>query len=481
MNEDVINRLCVRITLHIDEKNVNHGTGTLVKGKDCFYVITAHHCIYGDKNAYPNIQLSQIILQQQMAFNAAFENLEVLEITGSSFPDDWAVIKVGFVDKDGQFPRLTTTFNFKRNDEILFTGFQYLNKNESRSFKSTVQNGIAGSEFRITLAERDTFKAGSDDAKGLSGSGAFLINGSEYLLIGILKNVKGDEALNDDIKCCCMKDIVPLIGLEIYEELKKIEISKNIDPRVILFNNYTLKCDLFYYQREIDKNFMNSLKVNNIWLSGNSGKGKTALINRNLSINEKEYCFCDMSPINIESSAEILEEILIKIEDKFGTFRSDHTNKIKQISHLLSLSNKKEVIIVIDELFIDDENILKDIANNLNSLVIYYSNSNPEGNLKFIVSTLFNPQKLFKNSKKASDYFQYLNCDDWKLDIENLFDILNNSLNLNISDKQKMAILEHGENSPRILKAIFRKIISFSEINEVNIEKAIQLTKNEFV
>jgi hypothetical protein len=218
MNEDVINKLCVRITLRIDGKNVSHGTGTLIKGKDYFYVITAHHCVYGDKNAYPDIQLHQIVLQQQQSFNAPFEDVEVLEITGSNFEDDWAVIKVNHVDKDGQHPQVAATINFKRNDEILFTGFQFVNKDQSRSFKSTVQNSIAGREFRITLAENDTFKAGGDDAKGLSGSGAFLINGLRHLLIGVLKNVKGDEALNNDIKCCCMEEIAPLIGIEICEE-----------------------------------------------------------------------------------------------------------------------------------------------------------------------------------------------------------------------------------------------------------------------
>lgn len=217
MNENVINKLCVRITLHVDGKDVSYGSGTLVKGKDYFYVVTAHHCIYGDKNAYPNIEPDQIIFQRQHAFNAPFEDIEILEIIGSDLKDDWAVIKVNHVDNDGTHPHVLATVNFKRNDKIIFSGFQFVNKNESRSFNSTVQNGIASGEFRITLADKDTFKAGRDDAKGLSGSGAFLIDGKKFLLTGILKNVKGDEALNDDIKCCCMEKMIPLIGLEICE------------------------------------------------------------------------------------------------------------------------------------------------------------------------------------------------------------------------------------------------------------------------
>lgn len=220
MIEELISRLCVRIILRIDGDDVSLGSGTLLRGKEGFYVITAHHCIFGDKNSYPDILVEQIIIEQQQAFNAPFNTpIKVLEITASNFADDWAIIKINFCDVDSQHPIISTTTNFKRMDDVLFTGYQMINQNEFRSFKSTVQNGISGSEFRITLADKDTFKGGSDHAVGLSGSGAFLISESRLLLIGILKNVKGDDALNDDIKCCCMKDIAPLLGLEICDAI----------------------------------------------------------------------------------------------------------------------------------------------------------------------------------------------------------------------------------------------------------------------
>ncbi|QRY55936.1 trypsin-like serine protease [Sphingobacterium siyangense] len=226
MNEDIISKICVRIILRIDGEDVSLGSGTLLKGKDGFYVVTAHHCVYGDKNAYPNIQLQQIVIQQQKSFNASFEDpIEIIEITESNFEDDWALIKVKIEDTCGIHPIISTSINFKRNDAILFTGFQLINGNESRTFSSKVQNGISGTEFRITLAEKDTFKGGGDHAKGLSGSGAFLVDPQRHILVGILKNVKGEVALNDDIKCCCMEKIAHLIGLEIYEVLNDPKID----------------------------------------------------------------------------------------------------------------------------------------------------------------------------------------------------------------------------------------------------------------
>ncbi len=214
MNDDAKNRPCVRITLRKDGKDVSHGTGTLLKGVDGFYVITAHHCIYGDKNVFHDIQIHQIIIEKQPAFNASFQSIPVDAIFASSLEDDWAVIKVRYEDTAGLHPPIKASLGIKVDDEVVFTGFQYANKDEYRSFKSRIMDGTSHGEFRITLADKDVFKAGRDHAVGLSGSGAFLIRGNDLILIGLLKKVKGDEALNNDIVCCSIEKVGAVIGLE---------------------------------------------------------------------------------------------------------------------------------------------------------------------------------------------------------------------------------------------------------------------------
>ena len=183
MNKNTFNNPCVKITLKINGEDVSYGTGTLLRGLDGFYVITARHCIYGEKNIFHNIQIDQIIIEKQPAFNASFNLIAVDKIINSNIEDDWAVIKVQYEDVDGLYPIIKASLNFKFDDEVIFTGFQAVNKNEYRSFKSRVLNIISKGEFRITLTDHDVFKAGRDDAIGLSGSGAFLIHGNDLILI----------------------------------------------------------------------------------------------------------------------------------------------------------------------------------------------------------------------------------------------------------------------------------------------------------
>ncbi len=270
---------------------------------------------------------------------------------------------------------------------------------------------------------------------------------------------------------------------ELYKALipTRLEFSKDISPEVVLFNNYSKKSEPYYFEREVDSKFVNSLKISNIWIFGNSGFGKTALVNRNLTKNQIEYCYCDLSPINITESKQVLEEVLCRIEEQFDLQRDiSKLNKIKQISHILCLKSRKKIIIVIDELAVRDNELLKNIAADLLSLVVHYNNSLNEGMLKFVVSTISNPKKIIDNQSKAMEYFEYINCDEWTRDIENLYDILTQSLNLDLKE-HKEEILSSSRNSPRILKSIFRKIVASSNFNSLSINDAIKNTILELV
>lgn len=300
-----------------------------------------------------------------------------------------------------------------------------------------------------------------------------LVNGNE--LIDLLKE---NDLYNQIFK---IDDSLKIA--EIYNAVvpKKIEISNEANPKLVLFNNYSNQCEPFYYERGVDKEFINSLKINNIWVFGNSGIGKTALVNRNLTKNDIQYCFCDLSPINIINSEQVIEEIICKVEEKFDVERnSTIENNIKKLTQLLCQAGKKEIIIVIDELSVKDSSILRNIATDLMNLVVHYCNSTNEDSLKFVVSTISNPKDIIENSSKASEHFQYIDCNDWSMDIENLFDILSTSLKIDLKT-HKIDILDSCENSPRILKTIFRKIVALDNFNSDAIKNAIKTTTSELV
>lgn len=215
MNEKLINKLCVRIKIIIDGELKSHGSGCLVKGSNGFFVVTAYHCIYGENIGLNEIQIDHVFIEHQDYYNTAFNKIELVEIVASEKQEDWVLLKVKYADDE--FPDVLVPENFKIDMPVTFTGFQYVNPEQCRTFKSRVLNGISKNEFRITLAEQDRFKGGTDDAVGLSGSGAFIINENKFYLIGVLKSVMGSEALNNDIKCFPLEKMIDSIGLESFD------------------------------------------------------------------------------------------------------------------------------------------------------------------------------------------------------------------------------------------------------------------------
>lgn len=263
---------------------------------------------------------------------------------------------------------------------------------------------------------------------------------------------------------------------------KKITLPTSAaKTNTILFNNYTEKNEPFYLERENDNQFNTSLEINNIWLFGESGVGKTALINRNLIQNNIDYCFCDLSPVSINDSEDVLKEILISIEEKFHSERNlSENNILKQISQILCNVGSEKIVIVIDELSVSENTVLKNIANDFISLVTYYRNQANRDELKFVVSTISNPISIIQNKPKASDHFQYISCNTWSDYLESLFDLLSKSLNLEIEDS-KSEIIKNSKNSPRLLKNIFKKIVISNNSSLESVNNAIKQSLEEIV
>lgn len=249
----------------------------------------------------------------------------------------------------------------------------------------------------------------------------------------------------------------------------------------VLFNHYKLDHEPYYVERCQDREFVKSLQFANVWVYGKSGVGKTAMINRNLKINAVDYCYCDFSPVVIKNDQDVLDEILNCLEERLGVSRdSQEKNVIKAINGVLTLSKVSKVVVVIDELGVGEEQLLKNIASSLMRLVSYVTHNYVEDGLKFAISTINSPIDLLQRVAKARDYFQFIECDSWAQNLEQLFELLASNLDLNIGDA-KLYILESSAQSPRILKSMLRNIILLENYNSEAIEGAITKTLSEVI
>ncbi len=300
-----------------------------------------------------------------------------------------------------------------------------------------------------------------------------LVNGNE--LIDLFKEY---DLYNRIFK---IEDSIKIDEIHAHLVPKKVNLPKDSNPNLILFNNYTKLNEPYYIQRDSDANFKEALEISNIWVFGKSGFGKTALVNRNLINQQIQYCFCDLSPITIVSKEDVLNEILCTLEEQLSTERDlKEPNILKQISKILCDNGAAKTVIVIDELSVAEDHVLRNIADNFIKLVTHYSNKKPQNDLKFVVSTIADPKNIIENKSKAIDHFQYICCDSWENYSSQLFDTISEALNIDLS-KMKSAIIEESKYSPRVIKSIFKKVIVYGDQSTESVEKAIKTTLDEIV
>ncbi|MDO6388688.1 hypothetical protein Q4E40_01030 [Pontibacter sp. BT731] len=207
-----IQQCCARTSIKIsDDDFANQGSGVIVLDGGSFYLITAHHCIFGENNEYCGVTADKICVEIQDNYSSKFRRVNVLEIVEFCDNNDWVLLKIEDpCISDCDFLRIYKGTRFIEEENVRFCGYQNSNPNEYRPWGAKILT-ISKNQFKITL-EAKTFDQGGEDgatlAKGLSGSGVFILKGKELYLIGILKSVVGEKALNDDLDCCPITNLL---------------------------------------------------------------------------------------------------------------------------------------------------------------------------------------------------------------------------------------------------------------------------------
>lgn len=245
---DALNQISVKVTIFNKGILVNQGSGFILKSGSSFYAVTAYHCIYGENDEFIDLPVTSITIEWQESFNSEFHPCSVIEVIECQKAEDWAIIRIDYIDTDSIFPDYHLAGGFNTNANVNFRGYQNADPNSGRTFGSRVLEKSSNKEFKITLNPGEHFKGGTDDAKGLSGSGAFITDDGKLYVLGLLKSVKGEEALNNDIRCCPISAFHTLLGRELVdigvptdfdkiaeEEFEKVNISdaRDLNEKII--------------------------------------------------------------------------------------------------------------------------------------------------------------------------------------------------------------------------------------------------------
>ena len=314
MPEKLIKKCCARTHIKCGEALENQGSGVIVKDDNNYYLITAEHCVYGDNGQYSDVLPENIIVEvQDGGFNSSFRRIEVLRIIDSDKNDDWILLGIEDPNIDCDYLRLFRGHNFLE-EEASFIGYQNMNKDEFRRFEVDVID-ISDTAFKVTL-KKEAFmvmgEEGANVAKGLSGSGVFIVRGNKLYLIGHLKNVIGDLAINNDIDCCLVHKIDGLFN----NKCVNLSDLKEISAWEVEVDESLIEEDIETWKRDKVEEFDNILRKNQVLYPDEKAKVIT---------HQRVYDFFEIrrkiEKIRVESSSLITD-----FESSANTFETKVTD-----------------------------------------------------------------------------------------------------------------------------------------------------------
>lgn len=180
------------------------GSGTILKIEEAYYVITAEHCVFGDKdnrNNYTSVSVENILIEYRHDFNDESKQLTVLSIEEKDEFRDYVFIKIEKPDIDFDFESIHFgSFENEIDKECCFRGYGNKHSNEPRTYECICKE--RSYDDLLFKLKNDTFHqasdAGHEVAEGLSGSGIFYSDGEKCYYVGLVKELRDAIGTFDD-------------------------------------------------------------------------------------------------------------------------------------------------------------------------------------------------------------------------------------------------------------------------------------------
>lgn len=456
------------------------------------FAITCHHVLFEEGETSDQLAHKGLTVTVN---SKSYQLLKVVTSDEVSSKSDVLVVELSVSNPDDLEGFADIVLSTKVEAERVFEhnpGLIVCHPNESQIAKVFLESPARScGDFDIeSTVEKGTFynlnkaRGGAKEYSGISGSGLFMsIDGKIYLLALLARLPKSSITEPIILK---RLDSISTIFAESQLFLDIINPASTGKPKGILkdvcFVNYTDRSKDYYCARACDSEFNANLDYNmNTWLHGESGTGKTALVVRNLMQRNVNHIACDLEPVTIDSCESIFRAMIDDITQFTDIDELPENLDVKSISKFLQKCQLKDnTIITIDEMSCTCPDIIEQFCQKAMALVRHYQKLEPNKNIIFVISSIFDPKNHGCNRGKLIEAFELICSNDWSNDIENLLDIQNYALGSMICENGKKVILKNCDNLPRLLTKMVQKVYRSQDFSIESITLVVERVINEY-
>lgn len=273
--------------------------------------------------------------------------------------------------------------------------------------------------------------------------------------------------------------------------LNKKIIDSNIVKKV-LFEVYSSESEDFYSTRSFDNILETELNHFSIWVFGSTGMGKTNSILRKLKLNQDTFCHINLAICCNGTIDDYFAEIAYELKnhvtpDIENTYCINFRESLKTIKETCkSISKQKKVYIYIDEIPLGHEQReLREFSRKFHFLLLSLVDDESINLVTFVLSSISNPSLLGIDDTLHEKFTQFVKILDIGLwnneEILALNELIISSIGLTISSSDQMKIIQHSNNSPRMIKRIYRNLIANNCYSNECLENTLLATRKEYI
>jgi len=457
------------------------GSGCLIQTTHSIYsfIFTAKHCLTENQL----IDKENIIITRDKINDSI--PLKVIDV----FLHEELDIAVILIEKINGL-RLTPFVNPTKELQVYLFGYPGVLSGDTQILSCKIAfDKEFHSDIELTQTQMTFEKSSQEILKGFSGSGFFYETENDISVVGILTKLKAQDGAFNNVCAYHLSSFDELIISNGLPSIYCDDISSIVSDYSFSFTAYNPKIEKYYLNREIDNQLINYLKSpRNIWISGNSGIGKSLLLNRNLLLNKFDFVPIDLTTSkldNIDDYFNIINNELIRQREVRQVYVSGNIYD-NIVGNLEQIESSDTLIIFVDEVPIRDKSVFKEFLTGFIKISEKFSNTTRKiKQVKWIISTIINPASYVKNldeclinKEKASKHFNFKNIDLWtSKELFSLIDILEFNLNFRLSFPTRDKIIAISNGIPNPIKRVIEQVL----IDNCSIEEAIEIVKSEHI
>lgn len=266
--KDLIKKVTVKIEVSING-GIEKGTGILLQQNEKSYVLTVHHCIYGQTEVSYNVQVQDITL----IFHQNICSNEIKPISINTLKENIVLLEIENIMPIS--PNLLCLDRVYDEKEYFLRGYPRGLNGEAHNFTANCNDrDVETIGFNITLNNLTDDTSGERAItyiSGLSGSGVFFSENNQLYLVGLVNSLGNQNGVFNRINCLKLIDLhqtdIEISNFYTINEIssKLKEINKTIaneaceeyqNNHIDFYSNLNRKHSNVLHSNEvIDKNF----------------------------------------------------------------------------------------------------------------------------------------------------------------------------------------------------------------------------------